>query len=322
MARNFILTRYVDEKYYYYLVKNRRIGNDKWERKYIKRFDGEKEAVEYAEKNGLKFPTKRAHKDVEEEAELDRKITQLHKAYISRKGHIDKNEELRRLHEVEFTYHTDSIEGSSLSRAEVYSLLVDHVKTGRKEPDDYIAAQNQVRAIDYIFDRTKSKRPPAEEDFKKIQITLVQNISSYHGPAGDYRKGYMRVGLSEHKRPSPNQVPKLMKRLAESIKENWKMRDVGELIASSHVDFESIHPFSDRNGRTGRLIMNLILLQKGYPPIIIERKHKTKYWNALERSYKSNNDIGFRKFVKKRMMDALEDYLRLSSGVKKTKKKR
>ena len=308
MARGFIRHKYSNGKYRYYLVKTRRIGKEKWQQEVLKYFHSGAEAQEYAEQYGLKFPTKRSHRDVMEEAELDDKIKILWKRYKKLNPSKGIEERLKILYEVESTYHSNSIEGSSLSLEETRSILIDNQMIGRKPLDDYTEAINHKEGIEYIYERAKDKKPPTEKDFKKLNRIILKNIQKWKEHAGEYRKTGMRVIGSEFKRPPAVHVPKFMKRLVASIKENWNL-EVGELIASSHADFESIHPFVDGNGRVGRLVLNLILLQKRFPPIIIPKNKRAKYFKALEASFISNNDIYLRKFIKGKIVDALEDYI-------------
>jgi Fic family protein len=101
----------------------------------------------------------------------------------------------------------------------------------------------------------------------------------------------------------------MMKKLVERIRKNPEKLDPIALSAAAHLDFESIHPFRDGNGRVGRLLSNWILMRSGYPPIIIENREKRRYFSALEAGQARDDVSRIRFFFVRKMMGALDFYL-------------
>lgn len=190
---------------------------------------------------------------------------------------------------VELTYTSNAIEGNTLTRAETALVVEKGITIKGKSLKEHLEATNHVEALDYIKTLVSKKRQDLRElDILEIHKAILQKIEENH--AGRYRTQYARLTGSETVLPNPVKIPDLMK-----VFINWltgeNLDHPAKIAADAHFKLVTIHPFSDGNGRTSRLLMNLLLMQAGYPPAIIRKEDRLEYVNALEKG-QAGNDIG------------------------------
>ena len=180
------------------------------------------------------------------------------------------------------TYHSNAIEGSTLTYAETYAILYNDnsFKIEGKEPREIYEAINHKAALELVFKNIKNNDIFDERFIKKINEIINKNIKETEG----YRKLQVFIQGSEHIPPKPEQVPNLMNYFVYNY--NNDVSDIYTKIAQYHIQFESIHPFEDGNGRTGRLLINYELLKNNLPPIVISKDDRVKYFELLR-----NKDI-------------------------------
>lgn len=189
------------------------------------------------------------------------------------------------------TYHSNAIEGSTLSYAETYAILFsDNSLTITSTARELYEAINHKYALNFVLNNYNQA---LSEDFiKTIAKQINHNIQEISG----YRTQNVMIRGAEHLPPPPQEVPSKMMYYVFNYN-NTTYSNVFEKIADQHIQFEQIHPFSDGNGRTGRLLMNYELLKQNLPPLIIEKDQRTEYFNYL-----SNSDTnGLSKFIKKQV---------------------
>ena len=179
------------------------------------------------------------------------------------------------------TYHSNAIEGSTLTYAETYAILYNDnsFKIEGKEPREIYEAINHKNALELVFSNLKSQEPFDERFIKKLNETINRNIKDTEG----YRKVQVFIRGSEHIPPEPAKIPNLMNYFVYNY--NHDTDDIFSKVAKYHIDFERIHPFEDGNGRTGRLLINYELLKNNFPPVVIEKEDRVKYFEFLR-----NND--------------------------------
>lgn len=176
------------------------------------------------------------------------------------------------------TYHSNAIEGSTLTFAETYAILYNDnsFKIEGKEPREIYEAINHKTALELMFKLLKEEDTNLTEKLiKDINETINRNIKDSQG----YRKVQVFIRGSEHIPPKPEQVPNLMNYFVYNY--NNDVNDIYTKIANYHIQFESIHPFEDGNGRTGRLLMNYELLKNNLPPVVISKDDRVKYFEFL-----------------------------------------
>lgn len=178
------------------------------------------------------------------------------------------------------THHSNGIEGSTLSMAETYAIIFNQkdVKIN-SEPREFYEAINHKYAIDYIFN--KEDKDLKEQDIIAIAKLVNKNINEIDS----YRKTQVFIKGAEHIPPKGVEIPMLMKYFIDNYN-NTVYDDVFQKAAYCHIEFERIHPFSDGNGRTGRLLINWELIKNNVAPSIITKEDKINYINFI-----ANRDV-------------------------------
>ena len=175
------------------------------------------------------------------------------------------------------TYHSNAIEGSTLTYAETYAILYNDnsFKIQGKEPREIYEAINHKAALELLFEHLKENVELDERFIKRINETINKNIKDTEG----YRKVSVLIRGSEHIPPEPEKVPNLMNYFIYNYLHDES--DIFDKIARYHIEFEKIHPFEDGNGRTGRLFMNYELLRNDLPPVVISKDDRVKYFELI-----------------------------------------
>lgn len=194
---------------------------------------------------------------------------------------------------LEMTYNSNAIEGNKLTLKETYLVINDGITVRGKSLKDHLEAKNHHEALHYLFDliEHEKRHTISEQLIRSLQKLVIKEIED--DEAGKYRQGNVMITGSKHKPPPAYEVPQLMKEMVNWVKKNSTKLHPVELAAIAHHKLVHIHPFSDGNGRTARLFMNLILLQKGYPLVTILKNDRKKYYRILEKADKGNReDLG------------------------------
>lgn len=178
------------------------------------------------------------------------------------------------------TYHSNAIEGSTLSVNETYALLFDnnHCNIENASPREIYEAINHKKILDILLEKVGEKELLSHELLISINQTINENIMY----VGGYRLGPIRIIGSQKKFPYPMELEDKMNNFIDNynnlIYNNITMLD----IAKMHLQYENIHPFPDGNGRTGRLLINYLLLIKNQCPIVIPVSKRAKYLQYME----------------------------------------
>lgn len=191
--------------------------------------------------------------------------------------------------EIEYTYESNKIEGNTLTLQETALVIEKGLTVGGKTLNEHLEAINHSQAIDYIKELAKEKNNISERDVLQIHSLILQGIDRQN--AGGYRKVPVIISGVKHIPPQPLLVPLQMKELFVWYNQNKEVLHPIELSAEMHERLVTIHPFIDGNGRTSRLLMNLILLQNGYPIAVLKGDDQSRlnYYNALEVAQTQNN---------------------------------
>ncbi len=192
---------------------------------------------------------------------------------------------------VELTYTSNAIEGNTLTRQETALVVEKNVAVEGKSLQEIQEAVNHAAAYNYVKDLVKSKPERTsltERDILEIHGRILKSIDDTN--AGRYRTVTVRVAGSQVVFPNPVKVPELMEQFYTWL--TGKRTDhIATIAADAHYKFVSIHPHTDGNGRTARLLMNLLLMQAGLPPAVIAKEERSRYLTAVERG-QTTGDLG------------------------------
>lgn len=208
---------------------------------------------------------------------------------------------------VELTYTSNAIEGNTLTRAETALVVEKGLTVQGKSLTEHLEASNHAEALDYVKMLVGKKRQNlTENDIFEIHRLILNKIEECN--AGRYRTQHARLTGSDVVLPNPVKISDLME---EFVK--WLISDNSDHIvkigADAHYKLVSIHPFSDGNGRTSRLLMNLIFMQQGYPPAIIRKEDRLAYINSLEKAQKDGSLDDFYNLIYESVERSLDIYL-------------
>ena len=221
--------------------------------------------------------------------------------------------ELKRLNEefmVEYTYNSNAIEGSTLTLKET-SLVLQGITINKKPLKEHLEAIGHKDAFYYVCDLVREKTPLTESIIKQIHsLVLVAEPQD----RGVYRKLPVRILGANHTPPQPYLVSKQMEDLMINYKKWIKTKNIVEVVSLLHLNFEFIHPFIDGNGRTGRLLVNLVLMQNGFPPIDIKFSDRQRYYDCFEDFAVSNKPRAMIDLISDLLIQRLKEYLNILSS--------
>jgi Fic family protein len=218
---------------------------------------------------------------------------------------------LKTLFDIEFTYNSTAIEGNTFSYQETKIILLDGITIGGKSIREHLEIINHKEAIDYIEELSHKKITELmRTDVFNIHSIILKGIDSKN--TGKYRTVpvyILQKDGSKHVFCDPLFIADEMDNFF-----NWLFGEKKEhpliIAAEAHTRFVSIHPFIDGNGRTARLLMNLILLQNGYVPAVIKNKERSAYLDAIELWQNNNEKENFYNIIIDYEKENLEIYLK------------
>jgi len=187
---------------------------------------------------------------------------------------------------IEWTYNSNSIEGNSMTLQETYVVLNDGMTVKGKPLKEHFEINNHHKALNYLYDIVSQKKRLDASIILDVHRYILNNIEDLH--AGRLRNAGVRIQGANFVPPNALKVSGLLDELIHFVRENPLQLNSIELATVFHHKFVWIHPFFDGNGRTIRLAMNLILLNNGFPPAIILRNDRKKYYEALNQANKGN----------------------------------
>jgi Fic family protein len=291
---SFIEKQVHGKHYYYYLAKSVRVSPVKVKK--IRVFLGRKipahdelqlRFVELEEKTPKHYKTKWLSKETED------RLEDLHTSATEFKNSEGESGDFL----VRFTYNTNAIEGNPLTLRQTALILSEGISPEGVKTNSVIEVLNGKDAWDFI----KKYKGSINKSFVcKVQYEVTKNTLCRI--QGDYRNSEVRIGGSEWNPPKASEMPNLMKKLFIDYKTQKRLLHPLELASWLHNRLVQIHPFTDGNGRTSRLIMNWILMRNKFPPAIIETRNKEKYYNAIEEADK-NNQKPFADFLARELLE-------------------
>lgn len=187
---------------------------------------------------------------------------------------------------IEWTYNSNSIEGNSLTLRETQMVLQEGITVKGISLREHFEAYNHDKAIDYLFSIINEDYVLRSIDILSLHALVLRSIEEDF--AGRIRNGGVRISGANFVPPNANKVSDLLDELIDFVNTNpLELNDI-ELAAVFHHKLVWIHPFFDGNGRTVRLSMNLLLMRCGFPPAIILKNDRKKYYEALNQANNGN----------------------------------
>jgi len=206
----------------------------------------------------------------------------------------------------ELAYTSNAIEGNTLTRKETALAITEQLTSTSKPIKDYVEAQNHAAAFKYVLQLSKNKHYVKEDDILYIHKTILKGLDDTN--AGRYRNVQVRISGSNVVLPNSFKVYQLMKEFAYYL-QTEKASIEKAIIA--HLQLVSIHPFIDGNGRTARLLMNLLLLKDGKPPLVIRPRDRKRYLQVIEKAQLTEDRTDYMSFMYKALERSFDTYIEM-----------
>lgn len=208
---------------------------------------------------------------------LEKRIAKLRAQALDRTA-LDS---VRAWYRIHHTYNSNAIEGNTLSHVETRVVVEDGLTIGGKPLKDHLEAVNLAHALDLVDRLSINAERPTERTIRELHAVVLRGIDF---EPGLYRTVTIRVSGSGQSFPNPAKVPEKMAELSAWL-------EAGETVspvirsAIAHAWLVTVHPFVDGNGRTARLLGNLVLMKDQYPPALVQLEDRARYFAALESSH-------------------------------------
>lgn len=221
---------------------------------------------------------------------------------------VEALKKIEEAYNIEYTYESNRIEGNTLTLQETELVVNEGVTIAGKSMREHLEAINHAEAIYYIRDFAKQDTEISEQTIKEIHALILHGIDREN--AGRYRTVPVLISGSRHIPPQPYQLAERMENFMSRFREMEAEKVHPVLIAAYlHEVLVRIHPFTDGNGRTSRLLMNLHLLRNGYTLVNLKGSDEARriYYDALEKSH--SDPVPFQKLVAEAEISSLRSYL-------------
>lgn len=216
--------------------------------------------------------------------------------------------------DIEYTFESNRIEGNTLTLRETGLVIDKGLTVGGKSMREHLEAINHYEAVLMLRELVQEKTALSESLIKQLHGLILRGIDRDN--AGRYRSLPVLIAGSRHTPPQPWQVPMLMEECLRFYEDQRDQLHPVQLAAEMHERIVTIHPFIDGNGRTSRLVMNLILLQHGYPIANIpgDTENRLAYYAALETANLHGNKEPFALLIGGVVLSAANRLLELTDG--------
>jgi Fic family protein len=212
--------------------------------------------------------------------------------------------QLQKHYDIELTYTSNAIEGNTLTLRETAEVIEHGITAGGKTLSDHLEAVDHYEALLWMRDLAATASPIGENTICELHRRIVGR--SRPDIAGMYSRLPRSIAGSPADFPNPAKIPRRMEEFGA-----WLPAAALDPAAAfaAHFRLTAIHPFGDGNGRTARLLMNLMLIRNGYPPVAVRPVDRKTYLDALERGSLAEDLLPFQIFMHERLDATLDDYL-------------
>lgn len=225
---------------------------------------------------------------------------------------------LRERFGIEMTYNSNAIEGNSLTLKETFLVINEGLTIKGKPLKDHLEAKSHTEALEYLYELVDGdkRNTISERLIRELNQIVMRNIDKEW--AGRYRNSSVVIGGADYTPPEAVNLPQMMHELIAWMRQNRKILHPIELAALLHHKLVHIHPFFDGNGRTARLAMNVVLMQAGFPLVVILKNDRKKYYRTLGEADKGHY-APFISFVAQAVQRTLDIYLKVLTPSRKDK---
>ncbi len=212
--------------------------------------------------------------------------------------------QLQKYYDVELTYTSNAIEGNTLTFRETAEVIDHGITVGGKTLKDHLEAVDHYEAVLWMRDLARQDAPIGENTVCELHRRIVAR--SAPEIAGVYSSHRRRIAGSPVVFPNPLKLPELMQAFGRDLEASPA---TPEAAFDAHFRLTAIHPFGDGNGRTARLLMNLLLIRGGYAPVAVRQEDRKRYLEALEFGSLNEDLRPFQTFMHERLDATLWEYL-------------
>ncbi len=221
-------------------------------------------------------------------------------------GHMLK--QLKDYYRIGLTWSSNAIEGNTLTISETKVVLEDGLTIGGRPLRDFYETVGHGQAYDFMFTLLEEQRITVE-DIKTMHRLFYKSIDE--AKAGIWRKESVIVSGTDYVFPQPQEIDGQMQKLEKWVKTERNNYHPVTFAALLHLKFITIHPFIDGNGRTGRLLMNLALIQDGYQLAIIPPILRSEYNDTIRQYQNKGKSKPFCEFIAERVYETQKEIMRL-----------
>ncbi len=216
----------------------------------------------------------------------------------------DALKSLQKFYDVELTYTSNAIEGNTLTWRETAEVIEHGITVGGKSLRDHLEAVDHYAALLWMRELADQAAPLSEAIVRELHRRIVAR--SQPEIAGLYSRNPRRIAGSPVIFPNPVKIPGLMAGFGQWLEQ---APFTPAATFDAHYRLTAIHPFGDGNGRTARLLMNLMLIRGGYPPVAVRPEDRAAYLDALERASLANDLQPFQTMMHERLDATLGEYI-------------
>lgn len=212
--------------------------------------------------------------------------------------------QLQKHYDVDLTYSSNAIEGNTLTLRETAEVIEHGITVGGKKLRDHLEAVDHYHAVLWMRELAGAASPVNDDTVCELHRRIVAR--SQPEIAGLYSRNPRRIAGSNVIFPNPAKIPRLMEEFGAWLK---TAPPTPASAFEAHYRLTAIHPFADGNGRTARLLMNLLLIRGGYPPVAVRPEDRKAYLDGLERASTAGESGPYQSFMHQRLDATLEEYL-------------
>jgi len=220
-------------------------------------------------------------------------------------------ERLKKQFAIELAYNSNAIEGNTLTLRETRMVIEEGITISGKPLREHFEAINHQKAFEFLEVLTRKQSRITEQTVKDIHRIILSGIDDEY--AGRYRDVNVRILGAIKSPPRFEKVPQRMHEFVRQVNSNLGKLNAVEMAAFIHYGLVEIHPFTDGNGRTARLLMNLFLMRHGYPVTMVLKVDRKRYYDCLRKADQEDTKP-FTDFIARNVERGLDLYLDAFKG--------